>query len=221
MRTIRTILLIAIAVGIASCSRQELEVRTFDLKYMPAHEAADLIEPYVYGSRQEAPGTYSISGTRLTIRETPENLALIALVLAEYDAARPSFTFHVMVIEANGQGSQDEDLIPIYNRLTELFRFQGYSVAGRAVIPATVESPMRQIMGSGQYYYEFNGQVFRLDRDESGWKLQVRLSLDSNTGAAILTTAVLRIGQTTLVGASQSGDGPKAVILAVRPEIDE
>jgi hypothetical protein len=220
MRTIRTILLIAIAVGIASCAKQELEVRTFDLKYMPANEAADLIDPYVYGSRQEAPGTYSISGTRLTVRETAENLALIAQVLAEYDAARPSFTFHVMVIEANGGGAPDEDLAPIYDRLTELFRFQGYSVAGRAVIPASVNAPMSQNLGSGEQWYEFQGHVFRLDRDESGWKLQVHLRLDSRSEEELTTTAVLRVGQTTLVGSTQSGDGPKAIILAVRPEID-
>ena len=56
---------------VSACDRYgqvQLEVRTFHLEHLRDYEAANLIEPYVYGDREGAPGAVSTIPGAITVR---------------------------------------------------------------------------------------------------------------------------------------------------------
>ncbi len=75
-------------------------------------------------------------------------------------------------------------------------------------------------MGVSGSAYRFEARLGRLTEDEGEWLLFADLLLSQYGTDLLSTSAIIRNGQTTLVGTTLDGD-VKAVILAVRPIIKE
>jgi len=226
MKIIRmTVLFIGLLV-IAGCGRTpKLEIETFEVNHLDQHQLSQLIDPYIFYDREGTSGMYTLSRNILTVRETPDNLSRIAAVLNKYDIKKPSIMLYIDVIEANG-GDIDPSIQDIADRLRELFRFTGYTRVAGGVISATeggiVEQTMGVADGGDRGSFDFHARFGRLAHDDGEWTLYAEaLELRRKDGTKISTSALLRVGQTTLVGTSLSGPDVKAVILAVRPEIIE
>ena len=222
----KTMRMTAVLIGLfvmAGCSRApKLEIETFEVNHLDAYRLSQLVEPYIFYDREGTDGMYTLSGNVLTVRETPDNLARIAAVLHRYDIKKPSIMLHIDVIEANG-GDVDPSIQDIADRLRELFRFTGYTKVAGGIISVTEDGMVKQTMGaSSGSAFEFQARFGRLANEDGEWTLYAEnLDLRRQDGTTISTSALLRVGQTTLVGTSLEGPDVKAVILAVRPEIHE
>lgn len=224
MKTMRmTAVLIGLLVMAGCGGTPKLEIETFEVNHLNQHQLSQLIEPYIFYDREGTSGMYTLSGNILTVRETPDNLSRIAAVLHTYDIRKPSIMLHIDVIEANG-GGIDPSIEDIAERLRELFRFTGYTRVAGGIISVTENGTVEQSMGAssdpGRGVFQFQAGFGRLTEVDGQWVLYAdHLSLRRRDGTHISTSALLRVGQTTLVGTSLSGPDVKAVILAVRPEI--
>ena len=99
MRRNAPLLLSLGAALVAACGGTPiLDTRTFQLKYLRASQAQDIVSPYVFADRPNAKGAMSTSNSTITVRETRDNLDKIARVLAQYDVPRPlvRLTFHLI-----------------------------------------------------------------------------------------------------------------------------
>jgi len=210
----RTILAaLATALLLAGCDRApRLETRTFALEHLAGHEAIALVEPYIYGDREGAPGTASQTPNALTVRETPDNLDQIARVLAEYDVPRPDARLRFQLIEADGFTGRDERIAAVEDELRRLFQFRGYRLAGEAYVAATDGSSLEQGLGPGHVVAT---EVYL----GTGFIRLHNVRLWPRDGGRILTTTVnIRPGQTLVLGsASAAGDGA-TLLLTVRAE---
>ncbi|MFC1628746.1 hypothetical protein ACFL3H_06490 [Gemmatimonadota bacterium] len=224
MKTMRmTAVLIGLIVMTGCGGAPKLEIETFEVNHLDQHSLSQLIEPYIFYDREGADGVYTLSGNILTVRETPDNLARITDVLRMYDVRKPSIMLYIDVIEADG-GGIDPAIQDIADRLRELFRFTGYTKVAGGVISVTeggtVEQTMGASSGSERGSFHFRARFGRLADEDDEWTLYAEnLDLSRQDGTTISTSALLRIGQTTLIGTSLEGPEVKAVILAVRPEI--
>ena len=135
-RTLSVLLLVGISfLGCDGLGDPKLDVQTFNLENRSGHEAADLIYPYVFADRQEAPGTMSATMDAITVRETKDNLEKIGRVLEEFDKAIPSVRLYFQLIEADSFQEEDPAMADVVDELRSFFRFQGYRLLGEAMVP--------------------------------------------------------------------------------------
>lgn len=202
---------------LAACEgTPRLETQTFALQHMEGHEAMALIEPYVYGDREGAPGAASESAGALTVRETQDNLDRIGRVLAEFDQPRPDARLRFQLIEADGFTGRDERIAAVEEELARIFQFRGYRLLAEAFVTATDGSEVEQGLGAD---HVVSTRVFL------GGPGSIRLDgvrLWSHRGGDRLTTTVnIRPGQTLVLGsASREGDAG-TLLLTVTVEAAE
>ncbi len=193
-----------------------LEVRTFALENLQSQAAVQLIEPYVYGDREGAPGTLSSTTGAISVRETPDNLDKIARVLAEFDNVRADVRLHFQLIEADGFTDTDERISAVEVELRKVFQFRGYRLAAEAFVTATDGSDIGQLMQGADEIYEITGHVNWVGPGTvrlSG----VRLSAQSS-GRGLETTVNIRPGQTLILGSSPKDGSTATLLLTVRAE---
>jgi hypothetical protein len=205
---------------LAACSGPTLDTRTFELKYLRGEEARDIIRPYVFDDRPDAPGQISHHGPLITIRETPDNLEKIARVLAQYDRPTPSVQLHFQIIQADGATQSDPAIAEVEGALRKLFRFRGYRLVGEALVSGTEFSESAQeISGAGGPYTI----VARIgDVSGSGDSGVVRLEAFLHLpriGQPLQASVSLRAGQTAVLGNARLNPEGATVILTVRPEL--
>ena len=148
---------------VSSCDRPGgLEVRTFRIEHLRPGEAASLIEPYVYGDREGAPGAVSTIEGAITVRETADNLERISRVLAEFDQPQPDTRLHFQLIEADGFTDSDASSAAIETELRKIFQFRGYRLAGETFVTATDGSEIQQYMRASKDTYQITGEVYHL-----------------------------------------------------------
>jgi len=202
--------------AITACKRGApgLEVRTFSLEHLDEHEAAALIDPYVYHGREGAEGAVSQIDGALTVRETPDNLRRIADVLAEFDQPRPDTRLYFQLIEADGFTERDPRIAAVEDELRGLFQFRGYRLAGEAFVSASNGSNISQGMRVGDINYSIRGTVrehatgsIRLE-DISLWSQEDQVALE--------TTVTVVPGQTLVLGSSPRGGSSATLFLTVR-----
>ena len=194
----------------------DLEVRTFALEHIYDGQAIGLIEPYVYGDREGAPGAISSTNTAISVRETPDNLDKIARVLAEFDKARADVRLHFQLIEADGFTDTDARISAVEVELRKIFQFRGYRLAGEAFVTATDGSEIGQQMRGTDQVYEISGQV--------QWVRPGTVRLE-NVGLypqglppQLRTTVNIRPGQTLILGSSPKDGSTATLLLTVRAE---
>ena len=210
---------------ITSCARApEVDTRTFALTHLDPYEAQNLIAPYVYGDREGAPGSMSVATGAITVRETPDNLAKIERVLAEYDVARPGIQLRFQLIQADGPMPTDPGIAAVEAELRKLFQFEGYRLAGEAVVYALDGSEISQTLsgakmpaGASQEYM-IEARVF--NGPENGLRLQ-EVSLYSQGFRKLRTTVNVRPGQTLVLGSSSMEGTTGTFFLTVKAETPE
>lgn len=195
-----------------------LDTRTFDLKFLQAEDAAQVIRQYVYEDRPNARGLLSFRGSVLTVRETPDNLDKIARVLAEHDRPQPTVRLTFRLIRADGAGTRDSGLADVEATLRQLFRFRGYRLVGEGVVSAMEGSEVTQMLGDAADRSELIAEIQRLSSDgDSGFAiLQVRLNLFPGS---FQTRVGVPLGKTAVLGNVAGGPASSALILTVRPEL--
>jgi len=191
----------------------QLETRTFPLQHMEPYEASSLIDPYVYGDREGAPGAWSGTERAITVRETRDNLEQIARVLEQYDVERPDVRLHFQLIQADGFTEHDPRIAAVEEELRSLFQFEGYRLVGEGFGAATDGSAVEQGLGA-DHAVEANiglgrGGTIRLDN----------VHLYSYEGEDRLSTTVnIRAGQTLVLGSASRAGGDVTLLLTVRAE---
>jgi hypothetical protein len=211
-----------VLVALMGCGRApQLETRTFPLRHIEPPTAEGIISPYVFRDRSEHPGMLSFSENTVTVRETPDNLARIAQVLAEFDVPSPWVRLHFQLIEADGAGPADPRIADLEAELRNLFRYAGYRLAAEAVVTGTSRSSVVQSIGGDARRDE--GYALSVDIGEVrviGESGYVAMNVHLNSPAGGLGTRVnARTGQTLVIGNARLREGSGTVILAVRPEL--
>ena len=209
-----------------------LDTRSFELRHLEDRVALQLIDPYVYGDREGAPGTMTAVQGILTVRETRDNLDRIARVLEEFDKARQSITLTFQIIFGDGASSTDPAIAEVVTELRKLFRFEGYQLRASGVMTSLERTRVGQTMFDQVLDHEtgFVGDVFSSydvsvnvgsvsgPADSSVVELAVHLS-GGDTGL-LETSVVLGIGHTVVLGTLQLPSN-RALILTVRAELAE
>lgn len=209
--------LVALVVMVG-CGGPELDTRTFRLNHIHGSQAEDLIRPYVFSDRPDAPGQMSSTSEAITVRETPDNLERIARVLAEHDKPLLTARLHFQIIQADGAARPDPAIAEVETVLRQLFRFRGYRLIGEAVITGMPFSDAQQdIAGEGGPYGIFAGIKDIRGTADSG-VVRVNVALHSQ-GVVLQTTVSLRSGHTAVLGNARIQADGRTVILVVRPEL--
>jgi hypothetical protein len=205
----------------------KLDVQTFNLDHRSGYEAADLINPYVFGDRAKNPGAMSATMDAITVRETRDNLDKIARVLNEFDQPVPGFRLHFQLIEADSFEEEDPAIADVVQELRSLFRFEGYRLLGEAMVPVAGGSEDRltfnqRFLGvDNPIFVEATGRVLRTGA--------VRLDpvmLRDTWGELMATSVNVTPGQTIVIGGAQARaqgvdgrpSGERVLILTVRAE---
>lgn len=212
-----SLLALAALLAVGACdAAPTLETRTYALQHLDPNEAAQLIDPYIYGDREGAPGAISGNDRALTVRETADNLERIERVLAEYDQPQPDIRLHFQLIEADGFTDRDPRIAEVEAELRELFRFDGYRLAGEAFVTATDGSEVMQGLQGSDDLYEVFARVYRISTTTIRLD-EVRLE-GRSLGVGLQTTVNIRPGQTLVLGSSPLAGSTTTLLLAVRAE---
>lgn len=204
----------AMTMFLAACQvSPKLETRTFALEHMDSWEALSLIDPYIYGEREGAPGAASQAASAITVRETADNLDQIARVLAEYDVSRPDLRLHFQLIEADGFTGRDERIAGVEEELRSIFQFEGYRLAGEAFVSAANGSSVEQGLGaehavSASISFVSAGTV----------RLEGVQLYSYEDGSRLTTTVNIRRGQTLVLGSASRVGEDVTLLLTVRAE---
>lgn len=206
--------LLALAL-IASCSRgaPQLDTRTFELSHLTGLEAVQLLSPYVYADRPGGGGQLTHSGSRITVRETPDNLDKIARVLAQMDRPRPlvRLTFHL--IQADGVSTADPAIGDVVPTLRKLFRYQGYRMMEEGIFSAVQGGSVEQSLGS----YALGAEIGQVSGSGDSAIVDLEVHLNGRD-LRFRTTVAIPIGKTAVLG--NVGEDPRGtLILTVHPEL--
>jgi hypothetical protein len=204
---------------VSACGRPRLDTRTFELKALDGDEAAQILAPYVFTDRKDAPGAMSHAHGSLTVRETPDNLDKIARVLAQLDRPTPGVVLHYQLIQADGAAARDPAIADVENALRKLFRFKGYRLLAQAVISTSADRSAVQAIEVNGRLYTLSAGILGVQRtgDSTTVRLQTRLELSHTT--LLWTTVTLRSNQSAVLGNTDLSEPSGTLILVVRPEI--
>lgn len=197
----------------------DLETQTFELQYLDSRVAAEVVDPYVFADRPDAPGRLSVVQNLLTVRETRDNLERIGRVLQQYDTPPESVQLQFQIIEANGASTSDTAIADVESVLRQLFRFQFYRLSAEAMMGGVEGSRITQILGS-QPQYRIDAFIMSVRTVGDSGVVHVEVSLFADRiGTVFETSANVRIGQTMVLGSTQPDPSSETIILTVRPEI--
>ena len=211
-------LLSVLAMHVGGCNGEwgergtSLETRTFALHHIEASVAANLIGPYIYAERAGAPGMVSEAqddSPAITVRETADNLARIAAVLAEFD--RPAdrtrtLALKFQLISPNGS-EPDPEISDVVAELKRFLRFDGYSLAGEAYV-SLASGQFQQRIRTEEATYDIDGFYRPKTRT-------LRISLFGRRDAGRFgTEVVINPGKTLVLGTVIGHDA--TTILVVR-----
>jgi len=216
-----------LALTFVACARTpSLDTQTFELHYLDATQAQQMIQPYVYGDRPDAPGAVSWVGNTITVRETQDNLDKIRRVLMEFDRPRPTVRLHFQLIEASDDAPTerfDPAIGDVVTELRNLFKYKSYRLLTSAVVGGSEGSHIEQIVGDPRNPDE---DVFRLVATIGTVRgtgdsatVQLEVGVHNPMRGALQTTVNARNGQTLVVGNAQLARGGGTVILTVTPEL--
>lgn len=202
---------------LAGCSNApRLDTRTFALDHLSPTDAAQLIDPYVYGNREGSPGTLSVGRDAITVRETPENLDRVEEVLRRFDVPHPDVRLRFQLIEADGYTDTDARIADVERELRKILQFGGYRLSGEAFVTATDGTEFQQTLAGNGGIYQVAGEV----RWVQGGTLRLReVRLYAPSAGPVLTTTVnIRTGQTLILGSSSRASSTATLLLTVTAE---
>ena len=197
-----------------------LDTQTVELQYLDENEAMQLIRPYVFEDRPNAPGSMSAVSGAITVRETSDNLEKIRRVLDEYDRPKPTVRLHFQLIEADGATTADPAIAEVEVELRKLFRYQGYKLLNEAFVGGTEGSHVEQVVGAdGAEQWIVSAMIESVRMSGDSGTVRIRAGVRSPLRGAFETTVNARFGQTLVVGNAQIMQDGGTLILTVRPEV--
>ena len=200
----------------------DLEAQTFELQFLDAHAAAEIVDPYVFADRPNSPGRISVAQNLLTVRETRDNLEKIKRVLEQYDTPPPSVRLHFQVIGANGSSTVDSAIADVESVLRRLFQFRGYRLLAQAMLGGVEGSGMEQRLVHAGRLFSINAYITDVRNVGDSGVVSLVVELVEGGVDNILQTSVnVRAGQTIVLGSTQPHPDGETLILTVRPEIVE
>lgn len=223
MRARLVTIALALGAGLAAAAcgpGPGLDTRTYELAYLEPEEAAEMVAPYVYADRPDAPGVVSHFPGGITVRETPDNLAKIDRALERFDRVKPAVRLHFQIIEADGSAEADPRIADVEAALRELFRFDGYRLVAEAQMGAVEGGSSMQTLRPEERNYGIRADVRRIR--PAGGRGAVELSValfTEDIGTAIETSMSVPAGQTVVLGSAQPYPDQPTLILTVRPEL--
>ena len=218
MRTQQILMALVTSMLVSACSgTPDLDTRTFRVTHIDENAVMFILEPYVYSDRPGAPGTMSISRSTVTVRETPDNLDKIERVLAEFDKPIQNVRLRFQLISANGNRTNDPRIAEVESALRELFRFEGYSLEGEALIVATEGSSANQTIRGERGSYYLSVRVIGVPPTADGMADLVVELRSPNLDLSFETGVRVPIDQTVVLGSASAESA--AIILTVRPEL--
>lgn len=208
--------------GCAADRGPALETRTFEVLHLEDYVVERLVEPYVFGGREDAPGMASVVDGKLTVRETSDNLQRIEQVLAEFDRPTPVVRLTFQIIEADGGTETDPEIAEVEDALRQLFRFEGYRLAGEVMVHGTEGNEVFQefdVPDLGPSAIE--AMIRDVRTDSSGGSVQLEMRFHAGSRTVFGTTVRVRAGQTAVLGRTPSAVGDHNIILAVKTEFQD
>lgn len=222
MRRRAPLLLLGVALAVPGCAGDDLETRTFEVRYLASHEVQGLVEPYIFTEREGRPGTMSSMDGALTVRETGDNLERIGQVLERFDRPRPSVMLSFQIIEANGAGDSDPAIAEVERELRRLFRFEGYELVAETQVGGIQGTAFRQAVGGGETERSFmiRGGVTEVRRGGDAPTVTVDVGLfAAGVGDILETSVTIPAGHSVVLGTAKSPGYEGALILVVRADI--
>lgn len=216
-----------IALFSACTAGPELETRTFELKYVDASDARDLIRPYVY-DRPSQPGTVSEgSGPAISVRETRDNLDQIERMLAQFDRPPRAIRLFFQLIEADGAQPADPAIADVEAELRKVFRFEGYRLMSEATMTALGGAGLEQRLfdqepkRGGWVSFDLRGVLGRPQGPGDSTQVSLEIRLHPSGQPALFSAQVMvPLGKTMVLGTTRLPSG-MGIILTVRAEIAE
>jgi hypothetical protein len=218
-------LALTLAAVVAACTATpDLETETFELQYIDGATARQVIDPYVFHDRPDAPGSVSYSEEAISVRETRDNLEKIGRVLTDLDRPRPTVRLHFQLIAADDDAPTerfDPAIGDVVEELRKLFRYQSYRLIRDAVVGGTEGSHIEQVIGREDDDASFilMASIGSVRGVGDSAMVQLEVGVRSPRRGALQTTVNARAGQTLVVGNAQLMQGGGTLILTVRPEI--
>lgn len=208
--------LILIATTLVACGPgRRFETRTFELRYLDAEMAHEIIYPYTFHEESRV----SRVGNVLTVRETVDNLDQIARVLAEYDRPKPHVRLSFQIIRANGADRPDPRIAEVETALRKLFRFSGYELVAEALIAGIAGSELSQAVAGKGGPYHIRAEIGDVRAAGDSGSVEIAVGLFVPDASQLQTTVYLRAGQTAVLGNVQADPTGGTLILTVRPEL--
>ncbi len=206
-----------------------LDTRSFELRHLEDDVARQLIEPYVYGDREDAPGTMSAVQGVLTVRETRDNLDRIARALEQFDQPRKSVSLNFQIIFGDGESTTDPAIADVVTELRKLLRFEGYDLRAEGVLTGMERSRVAQTLfdeggaNTANVFSRYRVQTIIGSVTGPPDAAVVDLAVELVGGTSTLLfemSLVLGIGNTVVLGTLQLPEN-RALILTVRADLVE
>jgi hypothetical protein len=213
--------LAALCFAAACGGSPRLETRTFALHNLGQVEVYQLLRPYVDFDRPNAKGALGVTGSTVTVRETPDNLDRIARTLAEYDRPQPSVQLHFKLIRADGAARADSSIRDVETELRSLFRFRGYTLVAEGMVTGSQNSGSEQALAGSGGPYALRADIQRISGagDSAVVHLNVVLHFPRQPWQSFETTVGIPVGRTAVLGNVTGSTSSSALILTVRPDL--
>ena len=198
------------ALLIAACDKKAgMETRTFELGRLKNDEAIALLTPYIREG-----GYLSGKNNLITVREKADRLTLIDDLLKKYDGGGEAadIVMQIQVIEADGFTQRDSAIADVEQTLREMFKYQGYRLAGETLVRSREESIFEQNTGR----FRIAGRTQRLRIAGKEQRIPISIELDGEAGTHLSSTVTATIGKPVVLGQSTAKG---AIILVIRPTI--
>ena len=210
-----------------SVEKPEVVKQIVKIKYMYAHEARNVLIPYM----SEIGKIRAIDReNRLVIEDIPEVMAKLLMILKEIDVRPADLQFTVELILGSKKSGEKMDIDmelksdPVIKELSGLLKYKSFKLLDSSLIKVQDTERSYQRMGGGGKTFKLN--LFpRYIKEEKDEILQVELRLAEHLGITtegkestltlIDTTLTLKNGERTVVGVSKLDGGDKALILIV------
>ncbi|HET9425114.1 MAG TPA: hypothetical protein VFO55_07080 [Gemmatimonadaceae bacterium] len=219
------ILLAAALAGAGSLGAQTLETRTIELRHLKPIEAVKLLSPYV---RSTGGGVFDVSEKIpiVTVRDTPENLAIMEKVLAKYDHTPATIRLVFQLIEADTgpramsvSGGRSQLSIDLDSTLRSVLKFPAYRMLAQGVATAGEFSWVTQQLANaeGGSTYDLTAEIGTVridDRVTRGPKLVIDgVEVDSSASGTVHINVQLKKTSSMIV-AGGNARRPEELIIS-------
>ena len=153
----------ALVLALGSAQAQSLDTRTIELRHLTPSEAVKLLKPYIKATGW---GVFDVSERIpvVTVRDTPENVAIMERVLAKFDRSPATIRLVFQLIEAD----TGHRLIAASNSvgayldttLRSVLKFPTYRLLSQAVATAgEFTNVQQQLLGEADTSFDIHAEV--------------------------------------------------------------